>query len=185
MSAQYSELRPTAVRDLFVSLGHCSKFQWVSHLGFVTAATSLNGNQPNFALCLAISWAGTLYIRFRWLLPRNGILPGTKFTLCPSLVLSSVGTVTARHSSSGRQPNFATLSRGRHYIFDRAAITLGIGPHSSSFLRPPCVADVDIIFLPCGFFFYLLSFFFSSPNLTGRRVDVCHTSTHGVALVQI
>ena len=32
----------------------------------------------------------------------------------------------------------------------------------------------------------LLSFFFlSSPNLSGRRLDVCHTSTHGVALVQI
>jgi len=26
-------------------------------------------------------------------------------------------------------------------------------------------------------------FFFSSPNLSGRRLDVCHTSTHGVALV--
>jgi len=39
-----------------------------------------------------------------------------------------------------------------------------------------------IIFLPCGFF--LLSFF-SLPNLSGRRLDVYHTSTHGVALVQI
>ena len=41
-----------------------------------------------------------------------------------------------------------------------------------------------IIFLPCSFFpsfFYL----FSSPNLSGRRSDVCHTSTHGVALVRI
>jgi len=28
-------------------------------------------------------------------------------------------------------------------------------------------------------------FFFSSPNLSGRRLDVYHTSTHGVALVQI
>ena len=28
-------------------------------------------------------------------------------------------------------------------------------------------------------------FFLSSPNLSGRRLDVCHTSTHGVALVQI
>jgi len=27
--------------------------------------------------------------------------------------------------------------------------------------------------------------FFSSPNLSGRRLDVCHTSTHGVALVRI
>ena len=43
-----------------------------------------------------------------------------------------------------------------------------------------------IIFLPCGFF-YLSSFclLFSSPNLNRRRLDVCHTSTHGVALVQI
>jgi len=29
------------------------------------------------------------------------------------------------------------------------------------------------------------SFFFSLPNLSHRRLDVCHTSTHGVALVQI
>ena len=40
-----------------------------------------------------------------------------------------------------------------------------------------------IIFLPCGF--YLSSFFFSSPNLSGRRLDVYHTSTHGVALLRI
>ena len=43
-----------------------------------------------------------------------------------------------------------------------------------------------IIVLPCGFFFFL-SFFlsFSSPNLSHRRLDVCRTSTHGVALVRI
>ena len=29
------------------------------------------------------------------------------------------------------------------------------------------------------------SSFFSSPNLSRRRLDVCHTSTHGVALVRI
>jgi len=28
-------------------------------------------------------------------------------------------------------------------------------------------------------------FFFSSPNLSRSRLDVCHTSTHGVALVRI
>jgi len=52
-------------------------------------------------------------------------------------------------------------------------------------LWPPCVANADIIFLPCGFF--LLSFFYSSPNLSGRRLDVYHTGTsiHGVALVRI
>jgi len=33
--------------------------------------------------------------------------------------------------------------------------------------------------------FLSIFFFFSSPNLSGRRLDVYHTSTHGVALVQI
>jgi len=32
---------------------------------------------------------------------------------------------------------------------------------------------------------FFLSSFFSSPNLTRRRLDVSHTSTHDVALVQI
>jgi len=52
----------------------------------------------------------------------------------------------------------------------------------------PCVADADIICLPCGFFYLSLSLSsssFSSPNLSGRRLDVYRTSTHGVALVQI
>jgi len=33
-----------------------------------------------------------------------------------------------------------------------------------------------------SFFFFFL---FSSPNLSRRRLDVCHTSTHGVALVLV
>ena len=44
------------------------------------------------------------------------------------------------------------------------------------------------LFFPCGFFLLSSSFFlliFSSPNLSGRRLDVYHTSTHGVALVRI
>ena len=49
-------------------------------------------------------------------------------------------------------------------------------------LWPPCAADAGIIFLPCVFFF--LSFF-SSPNVSRRRLDVCHTSIRGVALVRI
>jgi len=46
--------------------------------------------------------------------PPNGILTRAKFTLRPSLEFFHIGSVTARHSSSGR-----------------AAIALGIGPHSS------------------------------------------------------
>jgi len=37
----------------------------------------------------------------------NGILPGAKFTLHPSLAFSYIGSVTAWHSSCEREPNFA------------------------------------------------------------------------------
>jgi len=42
----------------------------------------------------------------------------------------------------------------------------------------------------CGHYIYpvisfYLSFFYSSPNLSGLRLDAYHTSTHGVALVWI
>ena len=39
-----------------------------------------------------------------------------------------------------------------------------------------------IIFSSCGSFFFLSSFF-PSPNLSGRRLDVYHTSTRGVGRV--
>jgi len=86
------------------------KFQGVSRLGFLTAAMSLSGGQTNFAQCLAVSYAGTLYIHF------GGLLLLTKFCpvqsslyvhVQPSLAFSYIGNVTARQSSSGRQPNFA------------------------------------------------------------------------------
>ena len=61
----------------------------------------------------------TMY-SFLGLLPQNGILPGAKFTLRPSLALSYIGSVTARHSSSGRQPKFAVLNtyirQGGHHV---------------------------------------------------------------------
>ena len=67
-------------------------------------------------------------------------------------------------------------------------------PHPS----PHCFAAVyktySYLWLPYGIgqtiyifmlWFVLLSFFYSSPNLSRRKLDVCHTSTHGVALVRI
>ena len=74
MSSQYGEPWPTSGRDRFGCLGHTSKFQRVSRLGSVTAAMSLNGGQPKFARCLAVSWAGTVYIF-------GGSCPLTEF--CP------------------------------------------------------------------------------------------------------
>jgi len=129
MSSQYGELRPTSGWDQLESLGHPSKFQRVSRVGFVTAATSLTGGQPNFARCLAVSWAGTLYIHLRGLLPPDGILQGAIFTLRPSFAFSYIGSVTARHSSSGRQPNFAAWTRNELQNFRRGATYIWLGGH--------------------------------------------------------
>jgi len=75
-------------------------------------------------------------------------------------------------------------------------------------LWPPYIIGQTIIFLFCGFFFFLYGhaiwnraghyifalwfllssiffYLFSSPNLSRCRLDVCHTSTHGMASVQI
>jgi len=55
-------------------------------------------------------------------------------------------------------------------------------------LWSPYVIWQTIIFSSCCFFFlsiYLSVYLFSSPNLSRRRGDVCHTCTHGVALVRI
>ena len=57
-------------------------------------------------------------------------------------------------------------------MFGRATIRLGIGPHSSSFfLWPPCVADADIIFLPCGFFLSSIFYLFFIPRLISAAAD--------------
>ena len=50
-------------------------------------------------------------------------------------------------------------------------------------LWSPYVIRQTIIFSSC--FFLLLLSFFSSPNLSGQRLDVYHTLAHGVALVRI
>jgi len=54
-------------------------------------------------------------------------------------------------------------------------------------LWPPYIIGQAIIFLPGGFYLSSSSsfFFFSSPNLSGRRLDVYHTLEPGVALVRI
>jgi len=55
---------------------------------------------------------------------------------------------------------------------------------SSSSLWSPYGIRQTIIFSSCGFFLSIFFDLFSSPDLSGRTLDY-HTSTHGVALVQI
>jgi len=75
--------------DWCMSLGHPSRFQRASRLGFVTAPTLLSGGQPNFSQCLAVSWAGALYIHF------GGCCPVTEFcqlqnSLCEEVLRSPI-----------------------------------------------------------------------------------------------
>ena len=58
-------------------------------------------------LLVLVDWY-TIYTFSRALVP-NRIFPCSKFTLRPSLSFSYIGSVTARHSSSGHEPNFAAL----------------------------------------------------------------------------
>jgi len=131
-----------------------SKFQQLA-FWFPYCSNVAQRSQPSCARRLALSWAGTLYIHFWRFLPRNGIIPGATFTLRPSLALSYFGSITAWHSSIGRQPNFVALRRGRHlYSAGRP-------------LRWARWASAHILVL--GFFL---------PNLRGCRLDVYHTSVH-------
>jgi len=66
---------------------------------------------------------------------------------------------------------------GRPYIFSCCGLFF--------LLWSPYVIGRPYIFSSCFFFFFLSFFFFSSPNLSGRRLDVYHTLAHGVALVRI
>jgi len=52
-------------------------------------------------------------------------------------------------------------------------VALRVGLVFVRLLWPPCGIGQAIIFLPCDFFLYSI---FSSPNLSGRRSDVYHTS---------
>jgi len=62
----------------------------------------------------------------------EGIFPGAKFTLRPSLAFSYVGSITARHSSSGRQPNFAVWYKEWNYgTFTEGATYIGLGGHDA------------------------------------------------------
>jgi len=48
-------------------------------------------------------------------------------------------------------------------------------------LRSRCGQYIFVLWFLSFFFF----FFYSSPNLSGRRLDVYHTCAHGVVLVRI
>jgi len=70
----------------------------------------------------------------------------------------------------------AALLHGTVVVGDSQTAALNRGRHLYSAGRPSRWALAHILVLSC--FFFLLSFVFSSPNLSGRRSNVYHTSTH-------
>jgi len=110
MSPQYGELRLTSGWDRFV-WDTAANFSG-SRLGFVTAATSLNGSHPNFAGCLAISWAGTLRIHF-------GASCQVQNSLCILQVLRSHILVALLHSTwaVGASQTLRRWAQGVTYIW--------------------------------------------------------------------
>jgi len=67
-------------------------------------------------------------------------------------------------------------NRADHYIFILWLLLMAD-------LRSRC--EHYIFALWCLSFIFLSFYLFSSPNLSGRRLDVYHTKTYGVALVRI
>jgi len=140
MSPQYGKLRPTNGWDLFGSLGHPSKFQPVSRLDFVTATTSLNGGQQNLAGCLAVSWAGTLSTHFWRLLPltefcqlQNSLCAQVlRYPILAALLHDTRAAAVSQTLWRGTRNWITEFSQRAPPVFGWAAITLGIGPHSSS-----------------------------------------------------
>ena len=74
-----------------------------------------------------------------------------------SPLVAEIGSVTARHSSSGHQPNFAALNRGRH--LGQVAITLGIGDKRLDILW--CSVCLSLSFVT----FFVKKYFFSAYQL--------------------
>ena len=128
--ATYMFLWPPIVtgRPLYFAAVVTFCFFLLLHLGFVTAPTSLTGCQPNFAQCFTISWAGTLYIHFRGLLPppqQNFATCKIHFTSksCVFAILAALlyGTPAAGVSQTLRHGtyekwNYGTFANGGTYI---------------------------------------------------------------------
>jgi len=122
MSPQYGELWPTNGWDRFQSVRHHSKFQ--RSMGFASCLCyCIDVHWRPTELCTIFDYLlGWYTIHFPGLLPPDRILPRAKLTLRPSHTFSYIGSITARHSSSGRQPScgmvqgmeLRNLHRGRH-----------------------------------------------------------------------
>ena len=111
MSSQYGELRPTSSWNRFGSVvwGNPANF---NQFGFLASLLQwhrwMEANQT-----LQDVWPSPELVHYVYIF--RGSCPLTEFCQVQnSFSLSCLGFVTAQYSSSGRQPDFAVLSRGCH-----------------------------------------------------------------------
>jgi len=104
-----------------------SKFQRVSRLDSLLQrrrSPEVKQTCPMFG-SLAV-WTATLCIHFREILRPDRILPGTEFTLRPSLAFSYIGSVTC----TALQTNFASwYKKGSYRTFAEGATYIRQGGH--------------------------------------------------------
>jgi len=130
VSSQYGELGQLKPRSVWL-LWAPQQISVGSRLAVITAATSLTRCQPNFARCLAVCWAGTLYIHFWGLLPLTQFCPVqnhfTSKSCVPILAALLDGTPAAGVSQTlrrGTRNGITKLSQMAPPIFGWVAIML-------------------------------------------------------------
>jgi len=125
-SSQYGELPLTSGWDRLAGLGQQISTGFALWLRYCSDFAQRRSTKLCTMFLRLLSWY-IIYIHFRKLLPINGILPGAKFTVRPSLAFSYISALgyTVRHSCSVRQPNRGVQQKAPP-IFGRAAIMLGI-----------------------------------------------------------
>jgi len=163
MSSQYGECWPTNGWDRFTSLGHPGTFQWVSRIGFVTVATSVTRGQPNFARCLAVCCAATLYIHFRGLLPhRNLVMCKIHFSSKSCILLYWQRYCTALKQQD--QPNWGVVQgmelrnlRRGHHLYSAGRPSRWASAHILVIFMVALWNRADHYILSCGFFLWLLA----------------------------
>ena len=129
MSSQYGELRPLTAEICWRVWGTPANFNGFRVLpSLLQRRHSPEANQtlhdvwPSHGLVQLYTFSGAL--------APVGILPGAIFTVRPSLALCCIGSVTARQSSSGRQPKFAAWYKEWNYgTFAEGATYIPPGGH--------------------------------------------------------
>jgi len=106
-------------------------------------------------------------------------LNGSPRNLHTSLVWDQTLKPTFERFLTPPEPGGCTVWNAHNTVFDSKRFAIFVTVELSYYGRPNAIGQA-IIFSCCCFFFL-----FSSPILSRRRLDVYHTSTHGVALVQI